>query len=288
MPEILINEPMSRHTTFHIGGPADFLLMPESGNQLADALRVADNWGIKSYVIGKGSNLLVRDKGIRGLVIKIGEKMALHAIEGNAIRAQAGMSLVKLCRIAQEAGLSGLEFACGIPGTVGGGVAMNAGAYGGELSDVLEGAFVFEHGETSYRSARELECGYRTTAVLRRGGIILETRFNLRRDDPEAIARRMAEYDAQRMEKQPITERSAGSTFKRPEGRFAGALIDECGLRGARVNGASVSVKHAGFIINDRGATADDVLSLIELVKTKVFEKHGVMLELEVRVLGEE
>jgi UDP-N-acetylmuramate dehydrogenase len=220
--------------------------------------------------------------------LKIGDKMAVHSIKGNTVYAQAGMSLIELCRTAQEAGLSGLEFACGIPGTVGGGVAMNAGAYGGELCDVLEGAFVYENGETSYRNARELECGYRTTAVLQHGGTILEARFNLRRDTPEAIARRMAEYDARRAEKQPIAERSAGSTFKRPAGRFAGTLIDECGLRGARVGGASVSVKHAGFIINDGGATAYDVLSLIELVKTAVFERHGVMLELEVRVLGEE
>jgi UDP-N-acetylmuramate dehydrogenase len=264
------------------------MLMPESGEQLADALRIADDLGIKRYIIGKGSNVLVRDKGIRGLVIKISDKMAEHAVKGAMICAQAGMSLIKLCHIAQKAGLSGLEFACGIPGSVGGGVAMNAGAYGGELSDVLEGALVYENGEISFWSALELECGYRTTAALRHGRVILEARFNLRRDAPETIARRMAEYDARRVAKQPTTQKCAGSTFKRPEGRFAGALIDDCGLRGARVGGASVSVKHAGFIVNDGGATAGDVLSLIKLVKAKVFERHGIMLELEVRVLGEE
>ena len=225
---------------------------------------------------------------MRGLVVCLGERFARVEIDGEELRAQAGASLARVASMAQEAGLAGLEFAAGIPGTLGGGVAMNAGAYGGQLSDVLIDASVLLDGEEVTLSREAMEMGYRTTLPLRRGLPVLSARFRLTRDDPAAILARMKELNARRRDKQPLSFPSAGSTFKRPEGHFAGALIEAAGLKGLTVGGAQVSEKHAGFIINRGGATAGDVLSLIAEVQERVYAHAGVRLETEVRVVGEE
>ncbi len=286
--QILLNEPMSRHTTFRVGGPADTLFLPESGAQVAAAMKAAQEAGVPAYVIGNGSNLLVKDGGIRGLVIALGEGMSAVSREGSTITAQAGASLARVAAFAQGEGLAGLEFASGIPGTLGGGCAMNAGAYGGQLSDCLIDAEVLMGGEALTLTASEMEMGYRTTRPLREGGVVLSARFALTDDDRGAIAARMRELNARRRDKQPLNYPSAGSTFKRPEGHFAGALIEGAGLKGRSVGGAQVSEKHAGFIINTGGATAADILGLIRLVQDEVRAKYGVELETEVRIIGED
>ena len=286
--QIRLNEPMTAHTTFRVGGPADVLYLPQNATQLKTALDAAQADGVSALVIGNGSNLLVKDGGIRGLVIALGEDFGRIEVEGTVLRAEAGARLSKVAQAAQVAGLSGLEFASGIPGTLGGGVAMNAGAYGGQLSDVLIDAHVLLDGEERVLSREALEMGYRTTLPLRRGGVVTEARFVLTPDDPEAIEGRMRELNARRRDKQPLNFPSAGSTFKRPEGYFAGALIEGAGLKGASVGGAQVSPKHAGFIVNTGGATAADILALIRHVQDTVFARDGVRLELEVRVVGED
>ncbi|NLG24352.1 MAG: UDP-N-acetylmuramate dehydrogenase [Clostridiales bacterium] len=285
---LLRNEPMSRHTTFQVGGPADLLALPADAAQAVRAMEMAADLGVPAMVMGRGSNLLVRDGGIRGLVVKLGEGFSAVRAEGDRLIAQGGAALTDVCRAAQRAGLSGIEFACGIPGTVGGAVAMNAGAYGGEMACALCGATVAMDGCFGYLTAEGMECGYRTTRVLRRGGIVLEAEFQLTPDDPAEILRRMEEFDRRRREKQPLHMPSAGSVFKRPEGHFAGALIDQAGLRGARLGGAQVSEMHAGFIVNAGGATAADVLALIARVQREVLAHSGVALEMEVRVVGED
>ena len=285
--QILLNEPMSRRTTFRVGGPADVLFLPEGEEQLIEALNAARTADVPVLVIGNGSNLLVRDGGIRGLVVALGEGMASIARVGDELTAWAGASLARVAAYAQAAGLSGLEFASGIPGTLGGGCRMNAGAYGGQLSDVLIDARVLLGGEIRTMTRDELQMGYRTTLPLREGGIVLCARFGLREDDPEAILGRMKALNARRRDKQPLNFPSAGSVFKRPEGHFAGALIQDAGLKGRRVGGAQVSEKHAGFIVNAGGATAADVENLIRLVQDEVEAASGIRLETEVRILGE-
>ena len=285
--QILCDEPMARHTTFRVGGPADVFFMPESDAQVIKALAAARDAGVNAYIIGNGSNLIVRDGGIRGLVIALGDGMAKITREGDTIEAQAGASLAKVAAFAQGEGLSGLEFASGIPGTLGGGCAMNAGAYGGQLSDVLIDARVLMEGEVKTLSRDALRMGYRTSLPLQTGGVVLSARFALRPDDPETIAARMRELNARRRDKQPLNFPSAGSTFKRPEGHFAGALIEQSGMKGRAVGGARVSEKHAGFIVNTGGATAADILDLIDVVRGEVRSRFGVTLETEVRVLGE-
>lgn len=285
---VLMNEPMCRHTTFRVGGPADVMFFPQSAEELQRAMALARAQGAGALVIGNGSNLVVRDGGVRGLVIVLGEHMARIGVEGACLRAQAGAMLARVSAAAQEAGLSGLEFASGIPGTLGGGCAMNAGAYGGQLSDVLSCATVLLDGEVRTLSRDEMQMSYRSTLPLRAGGIVLETKFELHADDPAEIMARMKELNARRRDKQPLNLPSAGSTFKRPEGRFAGALIEGCGLKGARVGGAQVSEKHAGFIVNTGGATASDILGLIALVQRRVLAETGVALETEVRIVGED
>ena len=286
--QILENEPMSRHTTFRVGGPADVLFLPESEEQLLQALSIAREAGVPCFVIGNGSNLVVKDGGIRGLVIALGEGMAAIARAGETLTAWAGASLARVSAYAQASGLSGLEFASGIPGTLGGGCAMNAGAYGGQLSDVLVDGRVLLDGVVRTLTVEEMQMGYRTSLPLRRGGIVISARFALTPDDPEVIAARMRELNARRRDKQPLNYPSAGSTFKRPEGYFAGALIEQAGLKGKRVGGAQVSEKHAGFIVNTGGATAADILTLIGTVQDEVADRFGVRLETEVRILGED
>lgn len=286
--QILLNEPMSKHTTFRVGGPADVMFLPESSEQVVEAIEAAKAAGIEALVIGNGSNLLVRDGGIRGLVIQLGEGMAAIARVENEITAWAGASLARVSAYAQASGLAGLEFASGIPGTLGGGCAMNAGAYGGQLSDCLADAQVYLNGAVRTLTKDEMQMGYRTTLPLREGGTVLSARFALPPDDPEAIAERMRELNARRRDKQPLNYPSAGSTFKRPEGHFAGALIEQAGLKGRSVHGAQVSEKHAGFIVKTGECTAADIIELIHIVQDAVKAQSGVTLEPEVRIIGED
>lgn len=284
---LLENEPMSRHTTFRVGGPADLMFLPASAQELCDALRLAREAGVPAQVLGNGSNLIVRDGGIRGLTIVLGEHFSDIRVEGKQLCAQAGALLSRVAAAAMEAGLSGLEFAGGIPGTLGGGCAMNAGAYGGQISDVLVSAEVLLGGEVRTMSLEEMQMGYRTTLPLREGGVVLSACFELERDDSDAIQGRMKELNARRRDKQPLNLPSAGSTFKRPEGHFAGALIEGCGLKGCAIGAAQVSQKHAGFIVNTGGATAKDILQLIAHVQAVVRRETGVELEPEVKIMGE-
>ncbi|MBQ8971484.1 MAG: UDP-N-acetylmuramate dehydrogenase [Clostridia bacterium] len=284
---LMQNEPMSRHTTFHVGGPADCVALPASEEELLCAIRIAEQCGVPWIIVGNGSNLLVRDGGIRGLVILLGETFARMERAESEISAQAGVSLARLSAFAANAGLAGLEFASGIPGTLGGGVCMNAGAYGGQLSDAIVSARVLLHGELQTFPREQLQMGYRTSLPLREGGIVLGARFALTLDDTSAIQARMHELNARRRDKQPLNFPSAGSTFKRPEGYFAAALIDQAGLKGRSVGGAQVSEKHAGFIINKGGATASDILTLMDQVQAEVLRQFGVSLEPEVRIVGE-
>lgn len=281
---------MSRHTSFKVGGNADVYFEPASADELTYAIRTAKEECAPFTVIGNGSNLLVKDGGIRGLVIRLGEVFSAVSVNGLTMTAQAGAALAKLALTAQEHALTGLEFASGIPGTVGGGLFMNAGAYDGNLSDVCTGAKLLDIGtlEIFDVTAQELKLGYRTSVMQDGRLICLEANFLLRQGDREQIRARMDELNRRRREKQPLSYPSAGSTFKRPEGHFAGALIEQAGLKGLSAGGAQVSEKHAGFIINTGGATARDVLELIETVKKRVYDMSGVMLEPEVRITGED
>ena len=277
-----MNEPLKAHTTFQLGGPAEELAAPESEEELLTLLARGP-----ALVLGAGSNLLVGDAGVKGLTVLLGEAFSRVETEGDCVFAQAGARLGHVAGAAMRAGLSGLEFAAGIPGSVGGAVAMNAGAYGGQISDVLEEARVAMDGKIAVLSRAAMEFGYRTSLPLREGLVVAGARFRLQRDDPAAIAARMAEFARRRREKQPLSQPSAGSVFKRPEGHFAGALIEGAGLKGLRVGGAQVSEKHAGFIVNTGGATARDVLALVERIRARVREEYGVELELEIRVVAD-
>lgn len=288
--QVLEHEPMARHTTMRVGGPAEILFSPAGEGELLFAVREAKRAGAPFRIIGNGSNLLVLDGGLPGLTIRLGEAFSKISVDGNQIRAQAGALLSRVAAAARDASLTGLEFASGIPGSAGGGMAMNAGAYGGQLSDVFEGCRALdpETGIISALGPAEMALGYRESAALSRGLIVTEAAFRLTAGDRSAIQAKMDDLSARRREKQPLNLPSAGSTFKRPEGYFAGALIEQAGLKGLRVGGACVSEKHAGFVVNDRGATAKDVLDLIRLVQARVLEHSGVRLETEVRILGEE
>lgn len=283
-----MGEPMSRRTTFRIGGPAEYFACPETPEELRLLLDACKKDGIPYFILGKGSNLLVGDRGIPGLTIAM-ERLSAVSVEGETVTAQAGASLTAVCAAARQAGLAGLEFAYGIPGQVGGGVYMNAGAYGGELRDVLvQVEFLDEEGERRILPVEKLEMGYRRSLFTGKKSVILSACFRLQRDPEgqEAVGARMEEIYRRRREKQPLEWPSAGSTFKRPEGAYAAALIDRCGLKGFRVGGAQVSEKHAGFVINTGDATCADVLALIEEVQRIVKEKTGFILEPEVRVTG--
>ncbi len=284
----LVNEPMSEHTTLKLGGPADFLAFPRSAEEIAALFAEAGAYGLPVTVIGHGSNLLVRDGGIRGLVISVEKNMRKIRREGNRLIAQAGAMLGSVAAEAAQAGLTGLEFASGIPGTVGGGVTMNAGAYGGEMAQVVTRVKgIRPDGELVELSREEMQFGYRSSAVREKNFVVTEVTFDLQPGDPEEIRARMAELNAQRAGKQPLDQPSAGSTFKRPEGFFAAALIDQCGLKGYSVGGARVSMKHAGFLVNN-GTSSRDFLDLMEKVQQIVEERVGVKLEPEIRIIGEE
>lgn len=286
--QVLAGEPMKNHTTFRIGGPADYFVRPRTPGEVQAAVRVLKETDTPYFVLGNGSNLLVGDGGYRGAVIQLFKNFGEIRTEGTRITAQAGALLARVSREAQKNGLSGLEFASGIPGTAGGAVFMNAGAYGGEMAQVLISATVLtEELEIRTVSAAELELGYRHSSVEENGWLILSAELALAPGDPEQILARMEELKSQRVAKQPLEYPSAGSTFKRPEGYFAGKLIMDAGLRGFSVGGAQVSEKHCGFVVNTGDATAADVRTLMDEVSERVYEKFGVRLEPEVRMLGE-
>ena len=283
---VKLNEPLSRHTTFKIGGAADIFAMPRTAEELVFAIKLCKENNIAYYIIGNGSNLLVRDKGFRGCIIRPDFKEL--TLDGNKITAGAGVMLSAAARLAAENSLTGMEFASGIPGTIGGGVCMNAGAYGGELKDIIEYVKILDKDlNIKTLSCEDAAFGYRTSGIMKSGAIVLETAFVLKKGNKAEITEKMNTLNAQRREKQPLEYPSAGSTFKRPEGYFAGKLIDDCGLRGFAVNDAQVSEKHCGFVVNKGNATAKDVLELMDSVQKKVFDKFGVTLEPEVRIIGE-
>lgn len=281
------NEPMSRHTTFKTGGSADLMLLPASEDELLEAVKLCSENSLPYLIIGNGSNLLVTDKGIRGVVIKLGRDFAKIDVEGNVISAQAGALLSATANAALKAELSGMEFAAGIPGTVGGAVCMNAGAYGGELKDIIKEVRVLDKDEVKTLSNTQAGFVYRGSRVMNEGMIVLSAVFELEKGSKEDIRSLMDDYSQRRKSKQPLDKPSAGSTFKRPEGDFAGRLIEVAGLKGYSIGGAKVSDKHCGFIINDGEASSTDILELIDFVRKKVYESSGVMLEPEVRIIGE-
>lgn len=284
---IRLNEPMKNHTTFRIGGNADFFVSVNR-EQLPQILAVAKQDEVPVTIIGNGSNLLVKDGGIRGLVMEIGKDMEDIQLHGNCITAGAGALLSKIARAAADAGLSGLEFASGIPGSLGGAVVMNAGAYGGEMKQVLVSAKVLDKdGEEKTLSNEELDLSYRHSCIEEKGYIVVEATIRLNPKEKEQIFAEMEDIRKRRLEKQPLEFPSAGSTFKRPEGYFAGKLIQDSGLSGYSVGGAQVSEKHNGFVINKGNATAQDVLTLIENVKKEVYRQFQVELVPEVKIVGE-
>lgn len=284
---IRLNEPMKNHTTFRIGGNADYFVSA-SKEQLTKVLAVAKRDEVPVTIIGNGSNLLVKDGGIRGLVVEIGKDMEKIQIHGNCITAGAGALLSKIARAAADAGLSGLEFASGIPGSLGGAVVMNAGAYDGEMKQVLVSAKVLDKdGEEKTLSNEELELSYRHSCIEEKEYIVVEATIRLNPKEKEQIFAEMEDIRKRRVAKQPLEFPSAGSTFKRPEGYFAGKLIQDSGLSGYSVGGAQVSEKHNGFVINKGNATAQDVLTLIEDVKKEVYRQFQVELVPEVKIIGE-
>lgn len=285
---ILKDEPMSAHTTFRIGGPADYFAMPSSAEEIRRIVSLCIEQEIPYYIIGNGSNLLVGDKGFRGVIIQIFKNMRDIRTEGETVTAQAGALLSKVAAAAYDAGLTGFEFASGIPGTLGGAVRMNAGAYGGEMSQVLKSADVLTaEGEVLTIPVEEMKMGYRTSIVSRMDYVVLGAQLVLSRGSKEDIRAKMDELKEKRVSKQPLEFGSAGSTFKRPEGYFAGKLIEDAGLRGFRIGNAQVSEKHCGFVINRGGATAAEVAELMAHIIRRVEETSGVRLQPEVKKIGE-
>jgi UDP-N-acetylmuramate dehydrogenase len=287
--EVREHEPMSRHTSFAIGGPADLYAIPRSLQGLRDLLVACGQSGLPHCIIGNGSNLLVRDGGIRGVVIQIAGNLSAVRREGCRIIAQSGASLAKLCMFAADQGLSGLSFASGIPGTVGGAVFMNAGAHGGDIGELVHEVRAYNlQGAETVLAHSDLDFSYRHSALQDRSLIVAEVTFDLCAGDTADLHAQMCDIVEKRCEKQPINVPSAGSVFKRPPGDYAGRLIESVGGKGLRVGDAQISTKHAGFIVNLGEATAADVLELINQIKTRVHAEHGVWLETEIRVIGED
>ncbi len=285
---VRMNEPMSAHTTFKIGGPADVFVTPRSRSALIAAIKLFKQLGFKYQIIGNGSNLLVGDKGIRGAVIEIGKALGEINISGNTITAQSGVLLSKLANSAARNGLSGLEFASGIPGSLGGAVYMNAGAYGGEMKDVItKVTYLDDNCDVRELPADKCDFGYRHSFFTDKDYVILEAEMKLVHKNIRVILDDIKELTERRVSKQPIDKPSAGSTFKRPEGYYAAALIEQAGLKGYSCGGAAVSEKHSGFVVNNGGATAENVMSVIRHVQETVLEKNGVNLETEVKLIGE-
>ncbi len=284
---LLVNEPMHKHTSFSIGGPADYFVSVANADELSEVCRLCRSQGVPFYIVGNGSNLLVSDRGVRGVVIHLGKLFSDVERRGDILTVQAGAPMFKVARTALEASLAGFEFAAGIPGSFGGAVAMNAGAYGGEMKDILVDVEVLTpEGERLTLAAEEMDLSYRHSIVFDKDYIVLSARIKLIPGEADRIRARMEELSQARREKQPLEYPSAGSTFKRPTGYFAGKLIQDAGLKGYTVGGARVSEKHSGFVINQGGATAEEVCFLIRQVQKKVRDRFGVDLETEVRFLG--
>lgn len=281
-------EPMKLHTTFRVGGPADFFVVPRIREEVQETIKLCKSLGMPYYIVGNGSNLLVSDKGYHGVIIQIYKEMSRISVDGNRITAEAGALLSGIAKKALDAELTGFEFAGGIPGTLGGACRMNAGAYGGEMKDVISEAYVLtQEGEALTVPSSQLEMGYRTSVISKKGYIVLGASIVLEKGETKSIKERMDELKKKRALKQPLEYPSAGSTFKRPEGYFAGKLIEDTGLRGFRVGDAQVSEKHCGFVINRGNASASEIMELMNQVSARVEEKYGVALEPEVRRLGE-
>lgn len=285
---MLFHEPMSSHTTFKVGGDAQCMVLIEQEEELLQLIPYLNQIEQDYFILGNGSNLLVGDKGYRGIVIKLGEGMDRITVEGEYIRVQAGALLSRTAAFARDAGLSGMEFAAGIPGSIGGGIVMNAGAYDGEMKQIVESVKVMDkEGKTLILDNNTMEFGYRTSIIKNRPFIVLEVLFRMHPAPKEEIQAKMDELMQKRRSKQPLNYPSAGSTFKRPEGNFAGKLIMEAGMRGYRIGGAQVSNKHCGFVVNVGKATAADVKEVIEEVRERVNERFHVRLEPEVIFLGD-
>ena len=284
---VIENEPMSKHTTFRIGGNADIFVTPQSTEDIENVIKIAEKTNTPYYIIGNGSNLLVKDNGIRGIVIQIYKKYSDITVNGNEITVQSGALLSTVAKKAMENSLTGFEFASGIPGTIGGAVCMNAGAYGGEIKDVLVSCKVLKDGKVIELDNEQAGFEYRNSRIMAEKMIVLEAVLRLEKGNKEEILSKMKELNSQRNTKQPVEFPIAGSTFKRPEGYFAAKLIDDSGLRGFSVGKAQVSPKHCGFVVNNGGATAQEVLELIEKVTEIVYDKFGVRLEPEVRIIGQ-
>lgn len=285
---VFYNEPMKNHTTFRIGGPADFFVQPDTSDKIRSVLKFASDENIPIFVMGNGSNLLVRDKGIRGIVLCIGERFSQVSFERDRVSAQAGILLSALSNKILESSLSGFEFASGIPGTLGGAISMNAGAYGGEMKDIVETVTLMDfRGNISTLSNEEMGFAYRKSLLTTNPQIVLSATLRLTLGIREEIKNIIDELTQKRVSKQPLTAYSAGSTFKRPEGYFAGKLIEDAGLKGLRMDNAAVSEKHSGFVINLGNADCENILNLISFVKTRVYQEFGVRLEEEVKIVGE-
>lgn len=286
---VLLNEPMSLHTSFRTGGPAEVFIKAESTENIISAIDIAKKYNKQYIITGNGSNILVKDGGIDGIVINIGNEMSKIKCDGTKIYAQAGAMLSALATAAADEELTGLEFASGIPGTVGGAVFMNAGAYDGEIKDVIEYADVIDsEGNTHRLTKDELELSYRHSVIAEKNMIVVGAMFNLNKGIKKNITDKMADFAKRRRDKQPLNYPSAGSTFKRPEGYFAGKLIEDSGLKGKTVGGAQVSEKHAGFVVNIGNATSSDIIALMDGCIETVYNKFGVKLEPEVRILGKD
>lgn len=285
---VLFDEKMSEHTTFRIGGRADAFVNVSGALEIEKVIHFCRDTDTPYMIMGNGSNMLVSDSGIRGVVIHIGKNMSKCRIEGETVFAEAGILMSNLAKKILEESLTGFEFAAGIPGTLGGGIYMNAGAYGGELKDIIESVtFICPDGLIKTETADKLDFSYRHSKFCEGGYTILSCKLKLKKGNYDDIKARMADLATRRAEKQPLSFPSAGSTFKRPEGHFAGKLIQDAGLMGYSIGGAMVSDKHAGFVVNKGGATAKDVTDLIEYIQKTVMEKFGVYLEPEVRLIGE-
>lgn len=287
--QVIENAPMSKYTSFKAGGNAPVLIIPDSISKLKELLKFLKSMNIKPLVIGNGTNILISDNGFNGVIIKMGVGLSqISLVDETTIYCEAGASLKSICMFALEHSLSGLEFAYGIPGTLGGAVLMNAGAYGGEMKDVLfECTHMDTDGNMEKLSREQLELSYRHSAYTDNEGTVISALLKLKKADKAEIKASMDDKLQRRKDKQPLEFSSAGSTFKRPEGYYAGALIEDCNLKGYSIGGAQVSEKHAGFVINKGDATANDIISLIKHIQKTVYDKHGVMLETEVKIYGE-
>ena len=288
--DVLKNEPMSKHTSFKIGGPVDYFVKVKTKDELSLILNLIREYDVPLFIMGNGSNLLVSDRGVDGCVVKLdGDFNKINLISETTVSVGAAVLLSRLASFAMEKSLSGLEFASGIPGTIGGAVYMNAGAYGGQMSDIVQGCSHIDlDGNMGYRQKSDMNFGYRQSVYINTCDIITSVDLKLQFSDRNLIKSTMSNLSSKRKEKQPLSFPSAGSVFKRPEGYFAGTLVEQCGLKGAKVGGAMVSEKHAGFIVNTGNATSQDVCDLIQKIKDTVAAKTGIELQCEVKFIGRE